>query len=165
MRHVGRPSDKPTHVVGGAPLGDVRSGRFRKRIDGGLLRSPLLGEQVDAVLSDHKRLTVEIGGLRLRSEIGLVFVRKPYRIHHKGLIQKRFLADAQNVQVLPHTAVVADVAEVQIEAVLRHLFCVVVAYSADTQCFCSGCRGAVEPVQTAVVVVVVGPVATIPEQQ
>ena len=67
---------------------------FGQAVNGGLCRGPLLGEEIDAVATDNKCLAIEIGGLCLRREISLVFVRKPYRVYFKYLIQNSFFADA-----------------------------------------------------------------------
>ena len=125
----------------------------------------MLGEKIEAVVGDDKSLTVEIGGLRLRREIVLVFVRKPDGVHFKILIQNSFLADAQNVEVVSASTVIAYIAEIQIETVLRYFFYVVTIDTIDTETRRGGRIGAVNLVQAVVVVVVVSPIAMLPIEQ
>ena len=75
--------------------------------------NPLFGKQIDAVFRNNKRLAIEIGGIRTSREIRLVFVWKSNGIDFKGFIQKWFLADSQNMEILSVNWDVEDVSYFQ----------------------------------------------------
>ena len=98
-------------------------------------------------------------------EVGLVFVRESNGVYYKCLIQNRFLADSQNMEVLSASAVVTYVAEIQIETVLGYFFHIPTAYFVDAKGFRNRSIDGVNPVKAVVIVVIESPVAIIPKEQ
>jgi hypothetical protein len=141
------------------------AGRFRETINGGLRGNPLLGKKVDTVIRDDKGLAVKVGALQMSSEIGLVFVGKPYGIHFVFFVPYHFLADSQNMKIMPVTFVVAYVSEINKIAVLRDFLGVPVPGSLDTKGICNDGIVTIYSIETFVGVVIVGPKAVIPVKQ
>ena len=69
------------------------------------------------------------------------------------------------MEVVSASAVIAYIAEVQIETVLRYLFYVVTTDTIDTETLRGDRIGAVNPVQAVVAVVIKTPVAVIPKEE
>ena len=106
------------HIVGVAAVGDMGAGRFGQTIHRGHRGKPLFGEKINTVVRDDERLTVEIGGLLVSGEIGLVFVGEPNGIHLVIFVLKRNFADSEYLEILPVPAVIAHISNIQIVTIL-----------------------------------------------
>ena len=164
FRDVCSSRNQPFHIISFAAVRNMSTGRFGNTVNGGLGGNPLFGEKIDAVISDNKGLAVEVGGLRVSGEIGLVFVGKPYCIYLKFLIFKRFFADSQNLEIFSASAIVAYIPEVQIETGLRNFFCVLVSDFFDAKGFQDSRIRAVNSIETVVFMVIISPIAIIPKE-
>lgn len=143
IRHICRSSNQPFHVVSLAPVRGMGAWRFGETVNGGLQGDPLFGEEVDAVVRDDERLTVEVGVSGGGGKVGLILVEEPYSIYFRGIFQKGFLADSQDVEILSVTTVVTHVAEVKVLVVLVNIFGVPVSDSLDAEGLLGGRIGAV----------------------
>ena len=135
FRDVCGSCNQPFHVVSFAAVRNMGAGRFRETVNGGLRGNPLFSKEKDAVIRDDKGLAVEIGGLQMGGEVGMVFIREPNGIHFKCFALQELLVDSINTKVPPASCVVAHVAEVQVKAVLGDFLCVLIFDSLETKGF------------------------------
>ena len=165
FRNIRCARNQPFGVVSIATMRNMGSRRFGETVNGGLCGNPLFSEEIYAVIRDNEGLTIEIGGIQPSREIGLVFVGKPYGIHFVFFVPYHFLADSQNMKIMPVTFVVAYVSEINKIAVLRDFLGVPVPGSLDTKGICNDGIVTIYSIETFVGVVIVGPKAVIPVKQ
>ena len=61
FRNIRSSRDQSFHIIGVTSMSSMGAGGLGKTVNGGLQRTPLFGEKVDAVARDDERLAVEVG--------------------------------------------------------------------------------------------------------
>ena len=146
-------------------MGNMGAGGLGQTVNGGLQRTPLFGEKVDAVTRNDERLAVEVGDSRTRGEVGLILIRESDGIDFVCLIQYGLFVDPLDLEIPSVTAVVAYVAEVQVEAVLSDLFAVLTLDFFQMGGVQDGRMGTVNAIDVLVLMVVISPIAVVPVEQ
>ena len=165
LREVSATRDEPLHIIRLVPMRDIGTGGLGKPVNRGLLRHPLLGEQVDTVVCNEEGLAIEIIVFGLIRKVGLILVRIPNRVHFERLVQDGLLFDSEDMEVVAVPVIVSGNTDIDVQAVLRELLTVAI----DTPFKADGIQDSpvctVNHVETAVEPIVVSPIVVFPVKQ